>query len=258
MMRMCIDYKQLNKVTIKNKYPLPRIDDLFDQLQGATHFSKIDSRSGYHHLRVKDEDITKTVFGPGHMVTTDRIHIDLKKIEAVRDWPQPSTVTEIRRFLGLANYYRSFVEGFSKSSLVRQVKTCQYDDPYLVGIRDRVQNGGVKYFTINREGVLHCHRTLCIPIMGDVRQLILDEAHSSQYFIRPGARKYIKMRGLYWWKVHLVFHVSMLKRYVHDDNHMIQLEDVEIDENLTYEKNSIAILDRKVRLLRYDSRPVRE
>jgi len=61
-MRLCIDYRQLNKVTIKNRYPLPRIYDLMDQLVGARVFSKIDLRSGYHQIKVKDEDMQKTAF----------------------------------------------------------------------------------------------------------------------------------------------------------------------------------------------------
>ena len=61
-MRMCIDYRELNKLTVKNRYPLPRIDDLFDQLQGASWFSKIDIRSEYHQLKVKEADIPKTTF----------------------------------------------------------------------------------------------------------------------------------------------------------------------------------------------------
>ncbi|GKD27158.1 putative reverse transcriptase domain-containing protein, partial [Tanacetum coccineum] len=60
--RMCIDYRELNKLTVKNHYPLPRIDDLFDQLQGSSVYSKIDLRSGYHQLRVHEEDISKTAF----------------------------------------------------------------------------------------------------------------------------------------------------------------------------------------------------
>nr|GFA20565.1 putative reverse transcriptase domain-containing protein [Tanacetum cinerariifolium] len=60
--RMCTDYRELNKLTVKNRYPLPRIDDLFDQLQGSSVYSKIDLRSGYHQLRVREEDIPKTAF----------------------------------------------------------------------------------------------------------------------------------------------------------------------------------------------------
>jgi hypothetical protein len=61
-LRLCFDFRQLNKVTIKNKYHLPRIDDLFDQLKDAKIFSKIDHRSRYHQVRIKEEDINKTTF----------------------------------------------------------------------------------------------------------------------------------------------------------------------------------------------------
>ena len=61
-LRLCIDYRQLNKLTVKNKYLLPKIDDLFDQLKGESIFSKIDLRCGYHQLRIKDADMNKTTF----------------------------------------------------------------------------------------------------------------------------------------------------------------------------------------------------
>ena len=202
--RLCIDYRQLNKVTIKNKYPLPRIDDLMDQLRGASVFSKIDLRSGYHQIRVKAEDIPKTafrtryghyeyqvmpfgltnapavfmdymnrIFRPyldqfvvvfiddiliysysheehavhlrivlqilrekqlyaklskcefwleevkflGHVISKGGIKVDPAKVEAVIGWERPKTVTEIRSFLGLAGYYRRFIEGFSRIAL---------------------------------------------------------------------------------------------------------------------------------------------
>ncbi|GJT99542.1 putative reverse transcriptase domain-containing protein [Tanacetum coccineum] len=177
--RSCPDlaliYRELNKLTVKNRYPLPRIDDLFDQLQGSSVYSKIDLRSGYHQLRVREEDIPKTAFRTllplrisnkfvivfiddiliysknkkehkehlkqilellkkeelyakfskcefwipkvqflGHVIDSEGIHVDPAKIESIKDWTSPKSPTEIRQFLGLAGYYRRFIEGFSK------------------------------------------------------------------------------------------------------------------------------------------------
>ncbi|GKA08541.1 putative nucleotidyltransferase, ribonuclease H [Tanacetum coccineum] len=143
--RMCIDYRELNKLTVKNRYPLPRIDDLFDQLQGLSIYSKIDLRSGYHQLRVRDEDIPKTAFRTryrhyefqvmpfgltnalavfidlmnririvqflGHLIDSQGLHVDPAKIEAVKNWTSPTTPTEIRQFLGLAAPILALPEG---------------------------------------------------------------------------------------------------------------------------------------------------
>ncbi|GJX06486.1 putative reverse transcriptase domain-containing protein [Tanacetum coccineum] len=123
---MCIDYRELNKLTVKNCYPLPRIDDLFDQLQGSSVYSKIDLRFGYHQLRVREEDIPKTAFRTryghyefqvqflGHVIDSKGIHVDPAKIESIKDWASPKNPTDIRQFLGLARYYRRFIEGYSK------------------------------------------------------------------------------------------------------------------------------------------------
>nr|GFB58478.1 retrotransposon protein, putative, Ty3-gypsy subclass [Tanacetum cinerariifolium] len=119
--RICIDYRELNKLTVKNRYPLPRIDDLFDQLQRTSVYSKIDLRSSYHQLRIREGDIPKTAFRThyGHYKFQDyaicqSIHVDPAKIESVKDWAYPKSPTEIRQFLGLTGYYRRFIEGFSK------------------------------------------------------------------------------------------------------------------------------------------------
>nr|GEV45919.1 putative reverse transcriptase domain-containing protein [Tanacetum cinerariifolium] len=133
--RMCIEYGELNKLTMKNRYPLLRIDDLFDQLQGSSVYFKIDLRSGYHQLRVREEDIPKTAFRThyshyefqvmpfrlthapveesyakfskcdfwlpkvqflGHVIDSEGIHVDPAKIESIKDWASPKTPMEIR------------------------------------------------------------------------------------------------------------------------------------------------------------------
>nr|GEZ77811.1 reverse transcriptase domain-containing protein [Tanacetum cinerariifolium] len=99
-----------------NRYPLPRIDDLFDQLQGLSVYSKIDLRSGYHQLRVKDEDIPKTAFRTsivqflGHVIDSQGNHVDPAKLKAVKNWASHTTPTEVRQFLGLVGYYQRFIK----------------------------------------------------------------------------------------------------------------------------------------------------
>nr|GEX89073.1 retrovirus-related Pol polyprotein from transposon 17.6 [Tanacetum cinerariifolium] len=86
--RMCIDYHELNKLTVKNRYPLSRIDDLFDQLQDSSVYSKIDMRSGYHQLCIKEEDIPITAF------KTRGVHVDPAKIKAIKTWTSLTMPTE--------------------------------------------------------------------------------------------------------------------------------------------------------------------
>nr|GFB40413.1 putative reverse transcriptase domain-containing protein [Tanacetum cinerariifolium] len=99
--RMCIDYRELNKLTVKNRYPLPRIDDLFYQLQGSSVYSKIDLRSGYHQLRVREEDISKTTFRTRYGHCEFQKELNMRKcrlLELLSDYD-----CEIRYYLGKAN-----------------------------------------------------------------------------------------------------------------------------------------------------------
>ncbi|WCJ29454.1 Transposon Tf2-6 polyprotein [Euphorbia peplus] len=200
-LRLCVDYRALNKITVRNKYPIPLVADLFDQLSGAKYFTKLDLKSGYYQVRVKEEDVPKTAcvtrygsfeylvmpfgltnapatfctlmnqvfreyldqfvvvylddivvysstleehrehlrlvftklrenklflklekcaFGQtriqflGHVIEQGRVSMDQKKVKAIADWPTPTNTTELRSFLGLANYYRRFIHNYSQ------------------------------------------------------------------------------------------------------------------------------------------------
>ncbi|WMV45411.1 hypothetical protein MTR67_038796 [Solanum verrucosum] len=145
---------KLNKVTIKNKNPIPKIDDLIDQLQGANFFSMLDLISGYHQVTVRGSDILKRAFRTryGHyefvvmsfgLTNAPATFMDLMnkrrdpsaftKIEGVQDWPRPTSPIDIKSFLGLADYYRRFAEGFSfvasrLTKLTQKKLKCKWSD----------------------------------------------------------------------------------------------------------------------------------
>nr|GEX19682.1 putative reverse transcriptase domain-containing protein [Tanacetum cinerariifolium] len=106
--QMCIDYQELNKLIVKNHYPLPRIDDLFDQLQGSSVYSKIDLRSGYHQLREHEEHLTLIL----ELLKKEQLYAKFSKCEF---WiPKVQFLGHVIDNQGLAGYYRRFIEGFSK------------------------------------------------------------------------------------------------------------------------------------------------
>ncbi|GJR61842.1 putative reverse transcriptase domain-containing protein [Tanacetum coccineum] len=288
--RMCIDYRELNKLTIKNCYALPRIDDLFDQLQGSQFFSKIDLRSGYHQLRVHEDDIPKTAFRTryGHFKFTV-IPAGLTNAPAVfKDlinrvcWPYlvkfvlvfiddiliysktwEEHVEHLRLVLELLKKEKLYAK-FSKCELwlregeeqenafqTLKDKLCNapvlalldgpedfvvYCDASGLGLgcvlmqrelfsdydceiryhsgkanvvadalsrnkRVKPKRRGIdKMIKLRSDGALYYLDRIWVPLKGDMRTLIMDEAHKSKYSVHPGADKmYYDLRDRYWW-----------------------------------------------------------
>ncbi|MCH87949.1 enzymatic polyprotein, partial [Trifolium medium] len=99
--RMCVDYRALNKATIPDKYPIPIVDELLDELYGATIFSKIDLKSGHIDYL-------------GHIISGEGVAVDPEKVKCILEWPVPKTVKGVRGFLGLTGYYRKFIKDYGK------------------------------------------------------------------------------------------------------------------------------------------------
>ncbi|GJS61505.1 ty3-gypsy retrotransposon protein [Tanacetum coccineum] len=124
--RFCVDYRALNAVTVKDKFPIPMADEMFDELGGAVIFTKLDLRAGYHQICAHDRDDhkfyvkkTKCVFGAttleylGHIISNRGVEVDPKKVSAVSEWPIPMSQRQVRGFLGLAGYYRRFIKDYA-------------------------------------------------------------------------------------------------------------------------------------------------
>ncbi|KAK8938724.1 hypothetical protein KSP39_PZI011094 [Platanthera zijinensis] len=153
--RFCVDYRELNKATVSDKYPIPVIQELLDELHDAIFFTKLDLRAGYHQIRVRPADVLKMAFRThdghfeflehlqhvrstlltlrrhhlvlnrkkctfgetkvsylGHTIAANGVAMDEDKIMAVLRWPTPTSVREVRAFLGLTGYYRRFIQGY--------------------------------------------------------------------------------------------------------------------------------------------------
>ncbi|GKC31103.1 putative reverse transcriptase domain-containing protein, partial [Tanacetum coccineum] len=258
--RMCIDYRELNKLTIKNRYPLPMIDDMFDQLQGSQYFSKIDLRSKYHQMRVHEDDIPKTAFRThyGYFEFTvmpfgltnapatreeHEVHLGLIlellkeekiKIEAIKNWEAPRTLSKVSLFLGLARYYRRFIENFSKMAkpltiLTQKSKTFDWGeeqenafqtlkgklcDAPVLALLDGLEDF-IVYYDASGLGLSYVFMQRG---KGDVRTMIIDEAHKSKYSVHPGADKmYYDLKDRYCWprmKKDIVVYVSKCLTYL--------------------------------------------
>ncbi|GKE37613.1 putative reverse transcriptase domain-containing protein [Tanacetum coccineum] len=281
--RMCIDYRELNKITIKNRYPLPRIDDLFDQLQGGCYFSKIDLWSGYHQLRMHEDDILKTAIRTryghfeftvmpfrltnapttkeehevhlklmlellrkeklyakfskcefwlqevhflGHVVNQSGIHVDPSKIEAVKNWKDPTTPSEIEQFSdyeGEIRYHPGkanvVADALSRKEWVKPRRVREMAMTNQSGVKEMIlaaQSEAFKEENVlaerlhgldqqmerKEDGSLYFMDRIWIPLVGHVRMVILNEAHKSRYSVHLGANKmYNDLRDMYWWLI---------------------------------------------------------
>ncbi|GKC48317.1 putative reverse transcriptase domain-containing protein [Tanacetum coccineum] len=230
---MCIDYQELNKLTVKNCYPLPWSDDLFDQLQGSSVYSKIDLRSGYHQLRVRDEDIPKTAFRTrnGHyefqvmpfgLTNAPAVFMDLMN-RVCKPYLDKFVIVFIDDILIYsrnkeehANHLRIILELLKKEKLYAKFSKCDFWINIVSSVNAKreaqtnalkeenikVENlrGMDKAFEVRPDGTCCIKNRSSVPLFGNLRDLIMHESHKSKYFIHPGSDKmYQDLKKLYWW-----------------------------------------------------------
>ncbi|GJU31373.1 putative reverse transcriptase domain-containing protein [Tanacetum coccineum] len=207
--RMCIDYHELNKLTIKNRYPLYRIDDLFDQLQGACYFSKINLRSSYHQLRVHDDDISKTAFRtryehfeftvmPFGLTNAPVVFMDLMN-RVCKPYLDKFVIVFIDDILIYSktkedheNHLRLMLDLLRKEKLYAKFSKCEF----------WLQESEVKGLILVAQGEAFKDENVIVEGLnvGSVRTKIIDEAHKTRYSVHPGADKiYYDLRDMYWW-----------------------------------------------------------
>nr|GEY06133.1 putative reverse transcriptase domain, ribonuclease H-like domain, aspartic peptidase domain protein [Tanacetum cinerariifolium] len=220
--RVCIDYRELKKLTVKNRYPLPRIDDLFDQLQGLSVYSKINLRTGYHQLCIREEDIPITAFR-----TCEVVHVDPTKIEAIKNWATPTTPTEVRWIELLSDYDCEICYHPGKANVVAEALNRKEREPIrfkalvmtvLLNLHEQIRNAQseamkkknvkvenlgrlIKHmFEIHPDGTRYHDKRIWLPKFDGLRDLIIKESHKSKYSIPSGSDKmYQDLKQLYWW-----------------------------------------------------------
>ncbi|GJY29297.1 putative reverse transcriptase domain-containing protein [Tanacetum coccineum] len=284
--RMCIDYHELNKLTVKNRYPLSRIDNLFDQLQGSSEYSKIDLRSGYHQLYIKEEDIPITAFRTRYvtlMFIDDMLvyskdeeehgkhlkiilellkkerfgfHVDPAKIEAIKSWATPTTPMEVRQFLRLAGYYRSIKAAPYEALYGRKCRSpvcwSEVGDSQLTG-PELIRGTTEKIVQIKNRLLAARSRQKSYV---DKRAKLLEFEVGIWCCLRVGLVAYTlelpeELKG-----IHSTFHVSNFKKCLAEGDVVVPMDEIQLDDKLHMIEEPVEVIDRDVKRLKQSQIPI--
>nr|GEY00083.1 putative reverse transcriptase domain-containing protein [Tanacetum cinerariifolium] len=199
--QMCIDYRELNKLTVKNCYPLPRIDDLFDQLQGSSVYSKIDLRSGYHHKKEHEGHLRQIL----SLLKKEELYVKFSKCEF---WISRMTI-------GL-DLPKQILKAQTKAQKPENIKN---EDVGGMLIENAKNPEAIRTEKLEPsvDGTLCLNSRSCLPCYGDLQTVIMHESYKSKYSIHPGSKKmYQDIKKLYWWpnmKSNIATYVSKCLTY---------------------------------------------